>query len=199
MSLFTEEDPTEQLYVDLVMQMTAFDATKEPLRFISAVDMLGMCSAFLDATQCHIPDRQPLSKESRRELARKVEWNIPTAGIKREEWSKHVRNALQILNQRDQTNRRSPLDQWGSWEDLETDIHIAVRCTRLTVELYRSGDPKHLPLKTELFAVPEPFPKFVASIISGDVRPVWMWDVDAAKTPGCADGLYPRYAQRDQG
>lgn len=194
MSIHTEEDPTKLQYVELITQVTAFDATKEPLRIISAVDMLGMCNAFLGATRCHISDRLPLSKESRRELGRKVEWNIPTAGIVREEWSVHVQNALQILSRRDRTNQISPLDQWQTWEDLETDIHIAVRCTRLAVEFYRSGDPQHLPLKTELFAVPEAFPKFVSSIISGEVRPVWMWDADAAKTPKCADGFYPRYA-----
>lgn len=195
MSLFTEEDPTKRLYIDSVTEMAAFDVTKEPLRIISAVDMLGMCNAFLDGTRCHTPDRWPLSKESRRELGRKMEWNCPRDWKAREEWLGHVRSALQILSRRDQTTQISQQDQWQTWEELETDIHIAARCTRLAVEFYRSGDPQHLPNSAELFAVPVDFSKFVASIISGDVRPVWtVWHADAASTPKSSDGFYPRYA-----
>ncbi|EDW0959261.1 hypothetical protein PK23_004024, partial [Salmonella enterica subsp. enterica] len=47
MTLFTEEDPTQRRYVDLITEVTAFEATKEPMKIISASDMLGICDAFL--------------------------------------------------------------------------------------------------------------------------------------------------------
>ncbi len=195
MPTYNEEDPTKRPYVYSITEMSAFEITKEPMRIISAVDMLGMCSAFLDATQCHTSGRWPLSKESRRELGRKIEWNCPQDWKAREEWSGHVRNALQILSQRDQTIRISQQDQWQTWEELETDIHISARCSRQTVEFYRAGNPQHLPNSAELFAVPVNFSKFVSSILSGDIRPVWtVWHADAASMPGCCDGIYPRYA-----
>ena len=100
MTFFTEEDPTQRRYVDLITEVTAFEATKEPMKIISASDMLGICDAFLAETQCHIEDRLPLSIAGRRELGRKIEWNCPHSWKPREEWSTHVRHALQILNRR---------------------------------------------------------------------------------------------------
>ncbi|EPF6161309.1 hypothetical protein MWS90_003212 [Citrobacter sedlakii] len=174
--------------------MTAFDATKESLKIISASDMLSICDNFLSETQCHISERLPLSKAGRRELARKIEWNCPNAWKPREEWSTHVQHALKILNSRFLEIPISQRDDWQTWEELSTDIHVSARCTRQAVEFYRAGNPQHLPLKADLFAVPEVFSKFLASILSGDIHPVWMWHADAADTPECHDGLYPKYA-----
>ncbi|EHZ1489241.1 hypothetical protein K5J06_000857 [Salmonella enterica] len=193
MALITEEDPTQRRYVDLITEVTAFEATKEPMKIISASDMLGICDASLAETQCRIADRLPLSIAGRRELGRKIELNCPHSWKPREEWSTHVRHALQILNRRYLDIPISPLDDWQTWEELSTDIHVSARCARQTVEFYRSGNPQHLPMQTELFAVPEVFSKFLASILSGDIYPVWMWHADAAKTPRCLDGLYPKY------
>ncbi|WP_180349594.1 hypothetical protein [Klebsiella spallanzanii] len=196
MSLFTEEDPTQHRYVDLITEVTAFEATKEPMKIISASDMLGICDAFLGETQCHISDRIPLSVAGRRELGRKIEWNCPHSWKPHEEWSIHVRHVLKILSRRYLDIPVSQQDDWQTWEELSTDIHVSVRCSRQTVEFYRSGNPQHLPLATELFAVPEDFSKFLASIVSGDIYPVWMWHADASKTPRCFDGLYPKYRHR---
>ncbi|HKN04051.1 MAG TPA: hypothetical protein VJY31_08915 [Buttiauxella sp.] len=193
MSRFIDEQPTKRHYIDSLKEISAFEATKEPLRIVSAADMTDACDLFLAGTRCHIPDRLPREKGDRRELGRKVEWNLPKDWKPRAEWKEHVQHALQILNQRTLDNRISELDEWPTWAELETDIHIAVRCSRKTVEFYHRGDLAHLPHKTDLFAVPTDFSKFLGSVIAGDIQPVWMWSVDAARTPKCYDGYSPRY------
>ena len=183
MTLSIKEDPTQNRYVDLITKVSAFEANKEPKKIISASDMLRICDCFLAETQCHIKDRLPLAIADRRELGRKIEWKCPHSWKPRAEWLIHVRHALQISNQRYLDTPISPLDGWQTWEELETDIHVSARCTRQSVEFYRTGDPRHLPMPTDLFAVPENFSKFLGSILSGDIHPGWMWHADAAITP----------------
>ncbi|MGJ0629380.1 hypothetical protein [Xenorhabdus bovienii] len=111
-------------------------------------------------------------------------------------WKGLVQHALDIACQHAPRFRISEWDERDTRAELLTNIHISTRATRKTVELFDCGDPKLLPVGTNVFAVSAQLNEFLASVIAGAVNPVWMATVDSEWTPGCRNGTHPQYSLR---
>ncbi|MGY2799269.1 hypothetical protein ACVWV0_003445 [Ewingella americana] len=169
------------------------DISAQRFRLASAQEMIIACEELMNQTKCCIADRLPRAKEERNELARLV-----SSGLSREwksyvEWSKSIQHALQNARQQRLRSHITELDEWHTWAEQETDIHISAKCSRETILLFLN-DRLHVPANTSVFAVPADWCDFVGSLISGEIRPAVVACVDATKAPACHDGMYPKYA-----
>lgn len=191
-----EHSPTLSFYSDNINFLSGFEAPQEPVRLLSATDMMEACDIFLGLTKCHTPERWPRSKEDRVEIARQISWNLPPTWKPQSEWEGLARKALNHIQQRYLEGAMPATYEWQRWKEMETDLYVSVRCTRQTVELYKSGNPKYLPMQTSVFLVPATINGLFSSIIAGKVHPIWMANIDAAMTPGCCNGIYPKYKHR---
>ncbi|CAI2439857.1 hypothetical protein [Serratia proteamaculans] len=188
-----EQSPTHSFYSENISFLSGFEVSQEPVRLLPAADMIEACDIFLGLSQCHTPERWPRAKEDRREIARQVSWNLPSAWKPRSEWQDWVQKALDQIRQRYLVEYMPDTYEWQSWKEMETDLYVSVRCARQTIELFRSGNPNHLQMPTTVFLVPATLNGFFSSIIAGSVQPAWIAHMDAALTPGCCNGIYPKY------
>lgn len=186
---------THSFYSDNITFLSGFDAPQGAVRLLSAADMIEACDIFLGLSKCHTPDRWPRSMKDRKEIARQLNWKLPAAWKPRSEWRDLVENALTQMRMRYLDEYIPETYEWQTWKELETDLYVSARCTRQTIELYRSGNPKHIQLPTSVFLVPASLNEFLSSIIVGSVYPTWLAEIDAALTPGCCNGIYPKYQQ----
>ena len=177
--------------------MTGVTAPLRAVRLLSARDMYAACDAFLSQTRNYRPARWLGSKSSRDVLVRLFEWNTGADWPRHAEWKDIVQRALNNVLQQLENSRRHEFDEWDDWESLQSDIHISIQATRKTVEFFCAGDERFLPMKTDLFLVPDHFGKFLCSLVGGTVSPAWISTVDSEMTPGCRNGLHPIYAERE--
>ncbi|MFP1734044.1 hypothetical protein ACLEC1_14710 [Lonsdalea quercina] len=191
-----ENAEVDSVYTDNLKFFSSLDAPQGDLKLLSARDMFDACEAFLCVTRSYIDERRPRLISDRSALARLIETSFPRAWKPHEEWKGRVQLALENTRRRFEKSHISALDEWQTWEELETDIHISVQCSRKTVELFSSGDAQFLPMPTSVFLVPARMDLFLCSLISGHITPTWAGTVDAALTPGCCFGIYPKYAPR---
>ncbi len=161
------------------------------VKLLSASEMYEVCDIFLNAASCKIENRWPPSINYRNELARRLQWNCSTAWRACAEWKGLIQPALQKILQQDNYTHIHELTYWGSRAELETDIHNAALVTRRTVSFFASGNSKHLPKRTDVFAVPTRMNEFFGSVLAGRVSPVWMTTVDVERTTWLHDHLYP--------
>ncbi|MDE9494718.1 hypothetical protein KKJ09_14295 [Xenorhabdus bovienii] len=183
-------------YSDRINFLPCSDALQGEVRFLSARDMYDACDAFLAVTTCHIEHRWLPSKEHRKHLAQQLKSYMPPDWKPYGEWKGLVQHALDIAYQHAPRFRISEWDERDIRAELLTNIHISARATRKTVELFDCGDPKLLPVGTNVFAVSAQLNEFLASVIAGAVNPVWMATVDSEWTPGCRNGIHPQYSPR---
>lgn len=183
-------------YAETLAFLRGESAPQDAVRLLSASDMYVACDAFLGQTKAHISDRLLPSEYSRNEIARQIEWNSEAKWMPREAWSAAVQLALNGAAQRFDNYHKPALSEWESLDFLLTDIHLSALATRQTVEFFSRGDERFLPMRTDLFQVPAHFGQFLASLLAGKLRPVWIAPIDTADTPGIRDGIYPKYRQR---
>jgi|SRR5471030_217803 len=184
---------THATYDSQIEIIKGFDISAQRFRLASGQEMLIACEALLSQTKCYITDRLPRAKEERNDLARLVSSGLSREWKSYEEWSKAIQLALENVRQQRLRNHITELDEWQTWTELETDIHISVNCSRQTILLFLN-DRLHVPANTSIFAVPADWCHFVGSLIAGEIRPTVVGCVDATKAPACHDGMYPKYA-----
>lgn len=183
------------LYREHIRKLSGADVSAQRFRLASGQEMLIACDALLDHTGCHIEDRLPRAIEERNVLARVVSQELSQEWRIYEEWSVMIQLALESVHQQFPHNRRAELDEWRSWPELATDIHIAVKCSRQTIELFLY-DHQHAPENTSIFAVPSHWNDFVGMLISGAIHPTYVSQIESVKMPGCLNGVHPKYSQR---
>ncbi|WLS79721.1 hypothetical protein Q3V30_04215 [Erwinia pyri] len=189
--------PVNRPYYDEKMNMlSAASAPQGAVRLLSANDMYAACDAFLDQTTNYESERLLPSKSCRNEIARRFQWAVEAKWIPPEEWTGAVQTALSNVLQPIPHTRIQGFPEWVTEGSLESDIHIAVRATLQTVKLFAPGDLRFVPAQTDIFLVPSHFGEFLASLVAGNVNPMWLAQVDSADTPGCRDGQYPIYSHR---
>ncbi|WP_395597556.1 hypothetical protein [Morganella morganii] len=183
-------------YDQHIIFLTQADVAPTEVRLLSANEMCEACYAFLSGISGRVKNRWLPSRECRSELARRLLTNCPgdwtEPGLRRELIQRVTQNIVRSVN----FYQVSELDHWETQEELETDIRNAIEGTRKTIELFSRGDSKYLPMKTSLFAVSGKTNEFLASLLLGEVKPVWMTSVNSDRTPGVNDGMYPKYPPR---
>ncbi|MEJ5178853.1 hypothetical protein [Erwinia sp. MYb416] len=190
--------PLNRPYYDEMMNMhAAASAPQGAVRILSSSEMYAACDAFLSQTKNYELERWLPSKPCRNEIARRLQWAVEAKWRPREEWTGAVQRALNIVLQPTPHTHTQGFPEWVNEGSLESDIHISVHATRQTVELFALGDRRFVPTQTELFLVPSHFGEFLASLAAGNVYPLWLAQVDSKDTPGCRDGQYPIYTQRE--
>lgn len=192
-----ESSTQRPYYAENIQFLDGVRAPLRAVRLLSAHDMYAACDAFLGQTQNYRPERWLGSKSSRDDLVRLFVWNFGAEWLPHGEWKGSVQRALNSVRLQLKSNRRHEFDEWDDWESLQSDIHISLQATRKTVEFFCAGDPRFLPMPTDLFLVPDHFGKFLCSLVAGTVSPAWIATVDSEMTPGCRNGLYPIYAERE--
>ncbi|WP_156365579.1 hypothetical protein [Erwinia sp. Leaf53] len=189
--------PLNRPYYDDMMKMHAAEsAPRGAVRLLSANEMYAACDAFLNLTRNYEEGRWLPSKPCRNEIARRLQWCVEAKWIPREEWTGAVQRALNSVLQPIRHTHTQGFPEWVTEGSLESDIHNSVRATRKTVELFALGDRRYVPMQTELFLLPAHFGEFLASLVAGNVYPMWLAQVDSEDTPECRDGQYPIYTQR---
>ncbi|WP_340616902.1 hypothetical protein [Xenorhabdus entomophaga] len=129
-------------------------------------------------------------------LAQNMKSCLPSDWRSHEEWRALAQRAVDIACQHCPGIRISEWDERYTWEERVTDIHLAALATRKTVEFFLRSDPSFLPNGTNVFLVSTQLNEFLASIVGGDVHPVWVATVDTDSTPGCRNGFQPKYSPR---
>ncbi|WP_258087470.1 hypothetical protein [Xenorhabdus bovienii] len=167
------------------------------VRVLSAPYLYVVCDAFLELTTTHLDDRWIRKIEPREQLARQLTKNVSDEWIHYTEWKRLIQD---VLNSAHQRYLCSPISEWAdceNWNAVETDIHIAVQCTRRTVLYYDYNQLGDLPARATGFLVPARLNDFFASLLAGTLTPVWATTVDAELTPDCLFDVYPRCKQKE--
>lgn len=176
-------------YVDKIRFQTDPDSSQE-VRLVSHTELLILCDIFLALTRCRVDGRWPASKERRRDLGIEIARRLPAKWPDLHEWERKIGGALLKIKQKSTPCAPSDGEPWWG---VESDIHIAAKCSRDTIVMFSDENTKHIPMATDTFIVPSAWGEVVGSLLSGTIRPVWVSCVDAADTPGVAVGLYPKY------
>lgn len=179
-------------YIENVTAQSGYDITANRFCLASAQELLIACDVILACTENQITERWPRLKEHRDVLAKFLIPHLPSEWKDYGEWKVLIQNALENVRQQRLMNQRFEFDEWASWEEQETDIHISVQCSRQTIAMFCYDNP-HVLHKTSIFAVPQKWNEFVASLISGEIRPANVDLVDSTKAPACLNGVHPRY------
>ncbi|EKN5075361.1 TPA: hypothetical protein ACMY33_003679 [Yersinia enterocolitica] len=182
-------------YTDNLKFLVDMDTKPKTFMLAPAHRLIEACEVLVQCAPLRVKERWPLSKDDRRSLARQMECNLPKVPPPREQWKEVIQHALQIVYQQIPKPQRFVWEKTGYLAELETDIHVSVDCTLQTVRFFYN-DRIHLPLNTSVFLVSPDWNEFVSSLIAGDLNPAWVASVDAAKTPECIQGQFPRYIPR---
>ncbi|SBL50070.1 Uncharacterised protein [Klebsiella oxytoca] len=179
-------------YVDGISFLSQPINIDDRYRLAGATDLLLCCDALLKAAPLHLQDRWPHEKKYRIDISHRVARHLPSEWPDREAWSETIQQAVKTEEEYFSRGHRSVLNDWATWAELESDIHVAVHCSRETVLLFYC-DKQHLPENTSVFLVPDDFRNFVSELISGDLTPLWASQVESTDTPGCIHGFLPKY------
>ncbi|EHZ6871906.1 hypothetical protein [Providencia rettgeri] len=185
-------------YEDNIKFLSSVSVPPNEVRLLSAGELYEVCGVFQRATRNHIERRWLPSKDCRNALAHHLRTMFPNEWIEHAKWTELIELGLESMIHGRNHPRISESEFWDSLEELETDLHLAIRATYKTILLFQSGDNRHLTVKTDVFVVPSRMNEFLASLVSGDIYPVWVAQVDSGLTPKVENGVYPQYTLRKE-
>ncbi|ENL8513918.1 hypothetical protein AB7360_05830 [Providencia alcalifaciens] len=166
------------------------------MRFLSASEILYVCNIFLGSIRNHFEARWLPTKECRSELSKFVERNFPDEWIDNQKWKELIEHGLENMVHGRNNLRMAEWEYWDSLKHLESDMYLSIQASYKTVNLFRLGDPKYLPMATDVFVVPTQWNKFLGSLMAGEIYPAWVAKVDSSSVPEIEDGIYPKYSPR---
>ncbi|MEQ4671837.1 hypothetical protein AB7W30_16615 [Providencia manganoxydans] len=163
--------PENKRYIDTVNMLSSVGVPPNEVRLLSAGELYEVCGVFQRATQNCIESRWLPSKDCRNALAHLLLSIFPNEWIERAKWKELIERELKNMGHKEKRYRILESEHWDSLEELQTDLHLAIRATYKTILLFQSGDNRHLPMPTDVFVVPSSMNKFLASLVSGDIYP----------------------------
>ncbi|EPK3354429.1 hypothetical protein JAG45_000134 [Providencia rettgeri] len=166
------------------------------VRFVSAREILDTCEVFLGSIKNHMEARLLPTKEYRNVLKQRMEWTYTDKWVAREKQKELIEHGLEKIIHGRSNLYMAEWEYWDSLKQLESDMYLAIQASYKAVNLFRFGDPKYLPMATDVFVVPTQWNKFLGSLMSGEIYPAWVAKVDSSSVPEIEDGIYPKYSPR---